>query len=79
MGSIWGRDKPTPLQNRRSARRPNSGAARSYIRIYAFEQCARQDSNLRSRLRSPLSGMAVTSGNVILGVAAVVIPVARYG
>ena len=38
------------------------------VRIYASEQCPRQDSNLRSRLRRPFPGIALTSRNVLAGV-----------
>ena len=35
------------------------------VRIYCSDQCPRQDSNLRSRLRRPFPGKALTSENVI--------------
>jgi hypothetical protein len=35
------------------------------VQIYAFDQCPRQDSNLRSRLRSQLSRIALTCRNVL--------------
>ena len=38
---------------------------RDSVRIYASEQCPRQDSNLRSRLRRPLPGIALTCRNVL--------------
>jgi hypothetical protein len=37
------------------------------VRIYASEQCPRQDSNLRSRLRRALHHLAVACGNVPTG------------
>jgi hypothetical protein len=43
---------------------------RGYVRIYASDRCPRQDSNLRSRLRSRFLGTALTSGNVLAGVPA---------
>ena len=39
---------------------PKLGVVRSYIRIYASEHCHRQDSNLRSRIRSPLTRIALS-------------------
>jgi hypothetical protein len=47
---------------------PKLGEVRSYVRIYASEQCPRQDSNLRSRLRRGLLCTRLTSGNVLAGV-----------
>src|SRR5215471_11688993 len=38
------------------------------VRIYASELCPRQDSNLRSRLRSPFPCIAVACRNVLLNV-----------
>src|SRR5215813_15267330 len=38
---------------------------RAYVRIYASEQCPRQDSNLRSRLRRLLPCTALTSANAL--------------
>ena len=44
-----------------------SASFRSFVRIYASEQCPRQDSNLRSRLRRAWHHPALTSGNVPAG------------
>jgi hypothetical protein len=51
VGARLGRDKPAPLQNRRSARRPKARRGQKLRSNLCLYQCPRQDSNLRSRLR----------------------------
>ncbi len=46
---------------------PRLGQDCKSVRISAFEQCPRRDSNLRSRLRKALHHLALTSGNVPTG------------
>src|SRR5215475_3312355 len=40
---------------------------RGSVRIYVSDQCPRQDSNLRSRLRRAWHHLPLTSGNVLTG------------
>src|SRR5215471_9066991 len=42
-----------------------SASLRSFVRIYSSEQCPRQDSNLRSRLRRPILFTAATWQNAL--------------
>jgi hypothetical protein len=46
---------------------PKIAATRGLVRIYASDQCLRQDSNLRSRLRRAWHYPALTSANVLAG------------
>jgi hypothetical protein len=61
LGGVWGAESTPSLGRRRSAGCAGIQVIRSFVRIW----CPRQDSNLRSRLRSPFPGMALTCRNVL--------------
>src|SRR5262249_37949069 len=56
--AVWGahgeQSRPCRCETPGQRGKQESGSVRGYVRIYASEQCPRQDSNLRSRLRRPV-------------------------
>src|SRR5262245_7399914 len=67
--AVWGahgeQARPCRCETPGQRGKQESGSVRGYVRICASEQCPRQDSNLRSRLRRPFPCTALTCQNVL--------------